>query len=516
MFKMLFEGLLGGRDSKAKTAVNTGRLARSLDDNIKIIKDIFVNDENLVIRRFNNQKLESISCCVIFLEGMVDAKIINDSVILPVMYFVPEKGTDVKDILGLLQDKVLTSNNVRRLSAVDEMTGSILYGDTILMAEGSSEALIISSQGWQTRAVTESPNERVIRGPRECFTESILINISLLRRKLLTPDLKFKRMELGQRSATRLCISYLESLANQKILSELEKRLNSIDIDGILGAGYIEELIKDSPLSPFDTTGTTEKPDVLASKLLEGRICVFIDGTPFVLFIPYLFMENFQAPDDYYQNFLLSSFNRLLRIAGFFLTTSVPAIYVAITTFHQEMIPTPLIESISAARMGVPFPTIVEALLMTLVFEILREAGIRLPEGIGQAVSIVGALVLGEAAVTARLVSAPMVIIIALTGITGFLVSKMPGPAIILRVILLLLSSALGLYGYVLGIICLFIHLVSIRSFGIPYMMNYGSMKFQDIKDLSIRAPWWLIDRRPGFIARDRDRLGGKTSHGKG
>ncbi len=235
--------------------------------------------------------------------------------------------------------------------------------------------------------------------------------------------------------------------------------------------------------------------------MLEGRISILCDGTPFVSTLPYLFIEYFQASEDYYNNYIFATINRLIRIIGFFLSTSVPAIYVALTTYHQEMIPTPLLLSISAAREGVPLPTVIEAMIMLFTFEIIREAGVRLPAAIGQAVSIVGALVLGQAAVAARLISAPMVIVTALTGISSFLTPQMIETLILIRFILLALSSFLGLYGYIFGIIGIFIHLMSLRSFGVPYMLNVSPINKQDVKDTAIRAPWWYMYYRPKLIS---------------
>lgn len=274
----------------------------------------------------------------------------------------------------------------------------------------------------------------------------------------------------------------------------------------MLDSNYIAEFIKDAPYSPFKTIGSTERPDVVAAKLLEGRIALFLDGTPVVLTLPYLFIENFQSNDDYYLNYYYASISRLIRIFGFWLSISIPAIYVALTTFHQELLPVNLVQSISTARNGVPLPTVLEAILMVIVFEILRETGLRTPQGIGQALSIVGALVIGQAAVDARLISAPMIIIVALSGITGIMLPKIKGAIIYMRFGLLILSSIIGLYGYTLGILLMIIHLFTIRSFGIPILgsKEEGVMVMEE--DLVIRAPWWDMLKRPMFMSRDRKR----------
>jgi spore germination protein KA len=481
--------------------IESKKLFKNLDANIKLLKDIFNNDNTIVTRSFICPWAKNTSLCILYVDGMVNSSILNDNVIRAVLEYIPHDEEKNNASVDVLFNKVLQANKVTRQTEIEQITKNIIIGETILLVEGSDEAIVISTMGWQTRAIAEPESERVVRGPREGFIESMIVNLSLIRRKLQTTDLKFQYKEIGKYSKTKICVCYLESIASQKILKELLKRLDEIEIDGILESGYIQEMIKDSPLSPFKTLGDTERPDVIAARLLEGRIALVVDGSPMVLTLPFIFMEYFQANEDYYNNYIFGSINRILRVLGGFLTISVPSIYVAITTFQQEMIPTPLLLSISTARRGVPFPTIVEALGMVLTFEILREAGTRLPSPVGQAVSIVGALVLGQAAVEARLVSAPMIIVAALTGITSLLIPKLAGPTIITRFFLLFSAAFLGLYGYIFGIIYLFIHLFGIRSFGVPYMLNVGYFSPQDIKDTAIRAPWWYMNIRPKIIS---------------
>jgi spore germination protein KA len=330
-----------------------------------------------------------------------------------------------------------------------------------------------------------------------------MVNLTLIRRKLETPNLKFKFMTIGVQSHTKVCVCYLDGIANQKILNELYNRLNSIEIDGILDSGYLQEMIKDSQFSPLRTIGNTERPDTVAAKLMEGRIAIIVDGTPEVLTVPYLFVEYFQASDDYYINFYFSSITRLLRILAFVLTTTSPAFYLALMVYHQEMIPTPLILSISSARQGVPFPSIVELLLLLIVFELLRDAGTRVPTNIGQALSIVGALVLGQASVEAKIVSAPVVIVVAISAITNLVLPRIVGTTIILRLVLLLLSSILGLYGLIFGMDGFMHHLCELLSFGVPYMLHLTSFELEDLQDTIIRSPWQYIKLRPKLITEN-------------
>lgn len=477
-------------------------LSRSLNENTNILKEIFEDDDTLIIRFFENEIHERVKCAILFVDGMVNVEVINENIIQPIV-----QNTRLKsghNSIDQLQYQVIISNDIVKTSNMGDMTKAIVTGDTVLMLDGCAEALVIGSKGWQSRAIEEPESEKVIRGPREGFTEPLMVNLSLIRRKMETTDLKFKYMTVGNETRTKMCICYLKSIVNHKILSELIKRLESINIDGIMASGYIAELIKDAALSPLKTIGSTERPDVVAAKLLEGRIAIIVDGTPVALTAPHIFVEYFQANEDYYINFYFSSISRILRIIGFILTVSVPAIYVALMTFHQEMIPSPLLISISAARQGVPFPSIVETLILLFVFEILRETGTRMPTNIGQALSIVGALVLGQASVEAKIVSAPIVIVVAISGITSLIVPKMQGIAIILRIIFLFLSAFLGLYGFIFGITGFLLYLCKVRSFGVPYLLYITSLDPEDLIDTVIRAPLWYMKSRPKLIAADK------------
>ena len=347
---------------------------------------------------------------LIYIDGMANSHIVNEDIIKPILLSNLSYVNHSK-IIDVLMQKVLLTGDNKKTSSVDEIINGIIYGKAILLIDGFAEVICIDTIGWETRSISEPQAETIVRGPREGFTESMNLNLSLIRRRVINPNLKFKFMKMGKQTKTQVCVCYIEGIAKEPILEELMKRLNAIDIDGILDSGYIEEMIKDAPYSPFRTIINTERPDVVVGKLLEGRFAVICDGSPVVLTLPSIFVEVFQSNEDYYDNFLYSSFIRSLRWLCFFLGTSVPAIYVAIVTFHQELVPTPLLLSIYAARKGVPFPSIVEAMGMMIIFEILKEAGLRMPKHVGGAITIVGALVLGDAAVNARLVSAPIVMI---------------------------------------------------------------------------------------------------------
>ncbi|MDF2593286.1 MAG: spore germination protein, partial [Clostridia bacterium] len=415
---------------------------------------------------------------------------------------------DINQLLNVLSKEVISAANVYQKNKLEDIIQDLLSGRTALFVKEFNRAILIDTVDFVERAVSEPESEKTVTGPREGFTENISTNIVLLRRKLNTSNLKLRFREIGAETKTKICICFIENIVDKKLVEEVERRLNKINIDGILDVGYIQEIIKDSPITPFKTVGDTERPDVMAGKLLEGRIAIFCDGTPIAITVPYIFIEYFNVNEDYYNNYYYATLNRMVRWFGFFLASSVPAIYIALITFHQEMIPTQLLLSISASRQNVPFPTIVEAVLMLFVFEILRETSVRIPSVVGQTISIVGALVIGQAAVEAKLVSAPMIIVAALTGITSFVVPKMQGEMILIRLIFLLAASFIGLYGYLFGVIGMFIHLASLRSFGIPYMINIGSLKPADAKDVMVRAPWQKMKSRPKLtVQENRQRI---------
>lgn len=489
------------RNKETNKNMGNKSLSRSLFDNISLFKNIFKNDDTLVIRDFQNKKLKIAQCCIIYLDGMVDAEIVNENIIEPVLVEDLADNIDIKNLLQELKRKVIVSNKITIETDVDKIVNSIIYGSTLFLLEGYDKALVISSKGWQSRPISEPPSTRIVRGPREGFTESIIDNLSMVRRKIANPNLKFKLKEIGKITHTKTYICYIEGLALDEVLNELEQRLSKIEIDGIIDSGYIQELIKDEPYSPFETVGASERPDVIAAKLLEGRVALFVDGSPFVLTVPFVVVENFQASEDYYNNYILSTINRLLRGITAVTSITIPAIYLSLVTYHQEMIPTTLLLSISASRKDVPIPSSLSLFFMLTIFDLLREAGTRMPVPIGQAINIVGTLVLGQAAVEARLVSAPIIIVTALTGITTLINMNFLGATIIFRNFLLLGASLLGIYGFFMCIIIMYLHLMSIRSFGIPYMMNVTRAKNHDGQDAWIRAPWWTMTLRPKIIA---------------
>lgn len=479
-------------------------LFNDLEQNCRYLRQLFADNDTIVCREICNAHNSDLEYRLFYSEGMIDEIQLNDNAICPLIQSPEKLGREPAKVLI---EKVITLSSVTICTKWDELINSLSYGEAILFLPHGSKALILDVKDFKTRNISEPDSEKILQGPREGFNESLCMNLTLLRRKLRTNDLKLRYRTFGRRTQTRACICYMDSLVNKRVLKELESRLDTIDIDGVFDTNYLTELIRDSSLSPFRTTGYTERPDVAAAKLLEGRIAIFLDGTPAVLTVPYLFIENFQSSEDYYLNYFYTSFSRMLRILGFLLTVMVPGFYVAVVAFHHEMLPTPLLINIASERQGVPLPAAAEAFIMLIVFDILRETGLRMPSNIGQALSIVGALVIGQAAVEAKLVAAPMIIIVGLTGITALLVPKMNSPIVFVRLFILTASSILGLFGMMLAFSTLIIHMLNLDSFGVSQLTPTGQLKFQDIKDKPFRAPMWKMVTRPYALTQNTIRL---------
>ncbi|WRS28850.1 spore germination protein [Oscillospiraceae bacterium MB08-C2-2] len=479
------------------------QVCASLDDNISISHQLFSGMDIIQYRQVESGGKTPLRCFLVFCEGSVDAEIINSNIIRPLMCHVPD---DIRVSPETLLQRVIQVGETKTAGCYKDVVEGVMCGNTVLFAEGCDQAFVLNTKHFVVRAISEPDNEKVLVGPREGFTECLIQNISQIIRRLHTNDLKTKRLVLGKRTKTSVYVCYFDSLADKGIVQNILQMLDNIDIDGVLDSNYITELIRDKRWSAFRTTGYTERPDTVVGKLLEGRIAIFVDGSPMVLTIPYLFIENFQSSEDYYLSYYYTSFARILRFCAFLLTITIPSFYIAIVAFHQEMMPLELLIRIALERQKVPLPAALEAVVMLLVFDILRETGIRMPSNIGQALSIVGALVIGQAAVEASLVAAPMIIIVAATGITGLLVPKLNAPILLWRFFFLFLTSLFGFFGFTIAFSVIIIHITNLTSFGVEQVTIEGGFHFQHVKDIFIRAPWPFMIERPREITKNRTR----------
>ncbi|CAI6043923.1 spore germination protein [Cohnella sp. JJ-181] len=466
---------------------------------------------DFIVRFIHEDPKDPFMYAVCYIDGLVDKNLLA--------FLLEAVAAEARDESGLPPDLPMSLASRVPVGALtdadsdDALVQAMLNGEAVIVGTGLTGGLCVAIPGGPSRSVEEPSSQTVVRGPKDGFTENLADNLSLVRRRLRTPHLRIEDRVVGRYTRTKVAVVYIEGIVQPVILDELRRRLDAIDIDGILESGYIEELIQDTAWTPFPTIHNTERPDTVAGHLLEGHAAVLVDGTPFALIVPVTFFKFFLSSEDYYQRHDIASFVRIIRFIAFFVSLLLPSLYIAVTTFQQEMIPTTMLISLAAQREGIPLPALLEALLMELTFEVIREAGIRMPRVIGPAISIVGALVLGQAAVQAGLVSGAMVIIVSFTAIASFVIPALGMSAAIrlMRFLLMALAGSFGLFGILAGMIPLLLHLVSLRSFGIPYLLPVAPLKWRNFRDLFVRLPWRALKERPAVIGSRNPRRQPRT-----
>ncbi|HET7656829.1 MAG TPA: spore germination protein [Bacillales bacterium] len=511
---------------KKKTEAIEEKVSDDLDANLQTLKRILGEKTgDLVIRRFYIGANKDFSAAAAFIDGLADKTVIDQFILKTSMLdnrgmaLDPNEPVTKKDLFEIVKKYSLTINELEETDEIKKAIRSMLNGDTAIFIDGNEKAFGANTKGWEHRSVEEPKAEAVIRGPREGFTETLRVNTALIRTRLKDPDLRIKHFAVGERTNTNIAIAYVEGVCEPTLLDQVERRIKKIEIDGVVGSGYIEQLIEDNHWTPFPTIQYTERPDKAVANLLEGRIIIIVDGTPFTLIAPAVFTQFYQSPEDYYERFWIGSFIRLIRLVALFLSLLAPSLYIAFTAFHPEMIPPDLVVSIAAGRATVPFPSVIEAFIMEISIEILREAAIRLPGMIGPTIGIVGALVIGQAAVQAGLVSPLMVIIVSLTTISSF-ASPSYNAAISVRLIrfpMMIMAGTFGLYGIMLLLLLVFLHICTLKSFGVPYIAPIAPSHIFDLKDVVFRAPLQWMERRPVTVDPVDDvRLNSKKQGGGG
>ncbi|MEO3947867.1 spore germination protein [Gorillibacterium sp. CAU 1737] len=484
---------------KDSPAPSPDEISAELAKNLAVIDERLGHSHDLVHRTI--QYNGALPLMLLYMDGLVDHDRLHNSILTSLLgaRFPQEQGGQDSNSWAFLNEQVLVAAKTGLFSSMDNLLHELVSGHAILLLEGHTQAMWVDASGWKERNVTEPSSQSVVRGPMEGFTENLSTNVSMIRKRIRDPRLWLENRQLGRVTKTNVSILYLSHLANPDLVNEVRRRLEQIDIDSVLESGYIEEEIQDQTLTPFPTIFNTERPDSVAAGILEGKVAILVDGTPFVLLVPTLFTQFFQSPEDYYQRADISSLLRIIRFLAFVISMLLPAMYIAITTYHQEMLPTNLLISLCAQREGVPFPAFIEALVMEITYEILREAGIRIPKTVGQAVSIVGTLVIGQAAVEAGIVSAAMVIVVSLTAISTYVIpqANMSIAVRMLRFVFMLLAASFGIVGILMGIIALTMHLASLRSFGVAYMSPLGPFIKEDLKDTIFRINWPRMSMRP-------------------
>lgn len=473
----------------------------NVEQNKQILMHFFDKCSDVVFRQISIDKHANI--LLVYISGLIDMHILDDTILKPwISNRIAESRGKIREIERIILKQMVPTGQTKLVCEVRRTVDHVLTGHLAILVSGEKMALLAQISDYEKRSIGEPASEITVRGPRDCFTETLVVNTSLLRRKLRTPRLKIESFLIGEISQTEVAIAYMEGIAQKSVVEEVRSRIRRIQIDAVIGSGYIEELIEDSTFTPFPQIQNTERPDVAVSSLLEGKVAIIVDTTPHVLVVPFTFWAGLQSADDYYERSIYSTSIRWLRYLLFGIALLLPSIYVASVSFAPELLPIDLVISIAATREGVPFPVFVEALLMEFLFEAIREAGLRMPKPMGSAISIVGALVIGEASVQAGIVSAPIVIVVSLTGIASLTIPRYNiGTAFrLLRIPMLVLAGTVGFFGITIGAITILIHLVNLRSFGAPYFSPIAPRIPSSLKDVLIRAPHWAM-HRPPFLA---------------
>ncbi len=489
-----------GSDSENRSDTGNETVSDRIGDNVKYIKAAFKSTENvdIVIREFKiGWKL---GACLVFIDGMADKTIINQFILRELMD--KRKFNDLKEIdAEFLITRVLTINQIKTETKFKNVVNNILDGMSVLFVDGSEECIIMETRGYEKRNVDKPVTENVIRGSQEGFTENIRTNLTLIHKIVKNENLQVEFIPLDITNNAKCAILYMRNIANPAVIKEVKRRLRGIKLDTILGDGMIEQMIEDSPFALVPQVMETERPDRAASFIMEGKVVIITEGTPFVISVPVTFLNLIHSSEDSMLRWQYGSFLRMIRIFGMLLTILLPSLYVALTLYHQEMIPTLLLDSIAKSRENVPFPTVIEVLIMEVSFELIREGGIRIPSITGQTLGIIGALILGQAAVSAGLVSPIMIIIVAITGLGSFTIPNY-GLSVgfrILRFIFIIFGGFAGFYGVAIGLFIFGGLLVSMKSFGVPFFAPISpTTRFSG--DKAMRLPIWRQELRPDAV----------------
>ncbi|HAX73581.1 MAG TPA: spore germination protein [Firmicutes bacterium] len=509
MFNYYKNKLLAYQQSKISSTTSpspleTKALSLNLKDNLDTLKQLYHNSSDLVIKQLtvNGQELAIIS-----IESMINFQLATDMFLEPLMDYV-NKNQDPNDLFTYMSDNITLGTNIIQIEKYEDVFQNIMSGSAVILLNNYPSGLAFNAVGYAYRSVGEPSGEVNLRGSREGFTEVIRLNMTMIRRRLKTPDLKFELMKCGTKSKTDICIMYMNDKVNHQFVAQIKEKLRQIKLDDILDSGYIQPFLEGKPFSIFSDVGTTERPDTMCAKLSEGRIGILVDGTPFALITPYFFTDNFQNFDDYCNRPYFVFPNRLLKYIAFFITILLPGTYVALGNFHLEMFPHALLYTIATSQETTAFPLLYQAIIIAFIYEIMSEAGLRLQRPIGSAVSIIGALVIGDAAVSAGLIGSPMVMIIALTAITAFVVPTLHQPLIILRFGFIILGGTLGLFGIILGCCALLLNICALENNGYLYSSPLSPLDPNALKDVILKVSWKYMNKKTDSINDDQDKKG--------
>lgn len=480
------------RDNKPYLPINS-----SLRENVSKLRDIFNGSSDFTVKNISLKLADGrVDIAIITMEGLVNKESLALSVTNPISEYNEPVFKDA-DIFSVIQTDILTCSEQVVVNYLEDITKYIMSGFACILVDGYTQGLVIGVQGFSFRSVSEPDTEVAQRGSREGFVEPLRINMTLLRRRLRNTNLKFETMTLGSVSSTDICLCYLTDTVSQEILGELKKRLAKVNLETLFASGYLVSYLDDGGDRPvFSGVGVTERPDTACAKICEGRIVILVDGTPSALVVPHLMVENFQTLDDYSNRPYFATMTRWLKYTAFAISVLLPGLYVAVATFNPEFFPSQLLTKVATSISKTPFSIFAEVLLFTFIYEIMREAGLRLPKTLGHAVSIIGGLVIGETAVNSGLIGAPTLMIVALTAICSYVVPDLYASIAALRLSFILVGGIFGVWGAVLLLCVVIINICSKESFGIPFASPIAPLGLFGLRDVIVRADWKTLARR--------------------
>ena len=466
-------------------------LQNDLATNIETVREKMSSSSDLLIREIT---VSDIKVGLLMCEGMVNIQTMAEILIEPLCALKLKEKTP-KALLDWVENRWALAADQSVIYTFEDVFRFMMSGFVVLIIDGIPSAVSMGMQGFNFRSVSEPSTEVNVRGSREGFVEPLRINMTMVRRRIKSPTLKFELNTVGTKSKTDYCLCYLTDKVSKKVLLNLKEKMKNVNLEVILDSTYLIPFLEAKPASMFSQIGVTERPDVLSAKIAEGRIAILVDSTPFALILPYLFTENFQTLDDYTHRPYYATFIRWLKYVSFFFSILLPGLYVAIAKFHPSLFPHALLYNVASSEQTTPFPIFAEALIIFLLYEIMREAGLRLPKSIGHAVSIVGALVIGDAAVNAGIIGSPMVMVVALTAISAFVVPSLYESITVLRFAFIFIGGFWGLLGIMLGLSVLGVNLCSQKSFGVPVTAPVTPINFYQLRDVLIRGSFKRLSK---------------------
>lgn len=471
------------------------KLSKNLTENLTYLKEKLTSDDIT----FLNLKINYLNATLIFVNDLTDKESVGKLILEPARLV---NNTPNKEQLIGLFDSPEKAEKQKLTDVIDDL----LLGNAILLTDGFDFALSFGLKQFEKRAITEPPTSTVLKGPREGFVESLPVNISLMRRRIKSPDLIFENLSIGRYSKTPVAICYIRGIADKKLVKKIKNKLISIDIDAILDSSYVSKFLGEHEVSLFKQVGNTEKPDILAAKILEGRVAIFVDGSPIALTIPFLLLEDFQSASDYYNSSYSATAARILRLLSVILALFLPAFFVASELFHLQLIPLSFLLTIVNSIKGIPLSPSYEMFFTLLIFEILNEASVRMPKYVGMVVSIVGGLVLGETAVTAGIISAPTLMIVALSGICLYTVPELEQTFSVLRIFFLIVAGSFGAYGLIVASALLLLYITTFENYDTPLFAPFSPLIKEDLKDTFYKGFLTEMENRPVSIKNTNKR----------